>query len=136
MSRVKHNKREVEGRKVTPPLPDNSRVANEIERTLGKGGNAANMQRIKHNKGRDEPRRLKAQEIPNTLDAQSEPLDETPPVGSRGTATTSMPESGTPLAPPLPILCGVLTAPTFSTSTLKDTDVWLDAHSLCMNSPP
>jgi len=73
------------------PLPNNSRVTREIERTVRRG---ANTPRTKRKKAKVEGHKLKIQEIFDTLNAPGAPL----PADSRGTATTSKSESGAPLA--------------------------------------
>jgi len=89
----------------------NSRVTREIERTLRRG---ANIPRAKHNKGKVEEQKLRIQGIFDTLNAPSASLDETIPVNSYNTATSSIPESGAPSAPPSQILYGVLITHTLS----------------------
>ena len=84
------------------------------------------MQRTKHDKGKVEGQKLKIQEILDTLNT---PLDETLPADS-------IPESGTPLSPPLPILYRAPTTLTFSISISQPTNVWSDVRSRCMNFPP
>ena len=115
---------------LSAPLPSNSRVINEIERTLKM---EANMSRVKHNKVKAKERRFKTQDTPDTLDAPSAPLDETIPLTS---PPTSISESGASLAPHSLILHGVPITPTLPTSIFQLTGVWSDARSLCMNSPP
>ena len=95
-----------------------------------------NIPRVKHNKGKAEGCKLKIHETPDTLNAPNAPTDRTLPIGSRGTATTSISESGASLAPPPPILYRALIIPTLQTSTFQPMDVWPDVCSLCMNSPP
>jgi hypothetical protein len=78
----------------------------EIERTLRRGASAPH---IEYNKGKVEEHKLKIQGILSTLGALSSPLDENFNVGGsvphlvhvdpHGTATTSVSEGGTSLAP-------------------------------------
>ena len=98
-----------------------------------------NRPRTKRNKGNKvkvEGQKLKIQEILDTLDAPSAPLDGSLPANSPDTATTSTSESGAPSAPSMLISCKVLTAPTFSIAIFQLADVWSGVRSLCMNSPP
>jgi len=73
----------------------------EIERTLRR---AASTPCIKHNKGKAKGQKIKIQEILNTLNPPSVPLNETLPAGSHNTTTTSISESGAPLTLPLLII--------------------------------
>ena len=95
--------------------PSSSRVTKEIERTLRRG---ASTPRTKHNKGKIEGQKLKIQELRNTLNAPSAPLDGlggTIPVDVHDTATASTSENGAPsILPPL-ILYSVPIIPVFST---------------------
>ena len=123
---------------VSGSLPRNSRVAGEIERTLRRG---VNLPRTERNKGKIGGQKgkvegHKVQGILDTPNTPNTPLDQTPSVDSRDTATSSMSESGASLVLPWLILYGVLITPAFSTLIFKPVDVWSDAHSLCMNSPP
>ena len=124
-------------------LSSDSRVSDEIERTLRRG---ANLPRVKRTKSKVEGHKRKIQEKLDTLDVPSAPLDGTlslservpnlAPVDPHAAATTSAASgSGTFSVPPLPIPYGVLIIP-LSTSMFQPADVWSDAHLLCMNSPP
>ena len=58
------------------------------------------MPRAKHSKGKFEGQKLRIQEILNTLDTSSAPLDGTLPVDSRDTITASISDDGAFLAQP------------------------------------
>lgn len=108
-------------------VPRNFRILCEIERVL------RSMQRTGYNSYRVERHKLEIQEILDTLNAPTPPVDETPSVDERGVklaptdrcdaATTSAPESGTSFVPPSRTLYGILITPYFSTSTLQSVDV-------------
>ena len=72
------------------------RVTEEIERTLRR---EANTPRTKHNKNKvkGQKLKLKTREILGARNPPTTPLD---PIDSRGTATTSIPESGISFSPP------------------------------------
>jgi len=88
------------------------------------------MPRTKRNRDKVEGHKLKIQEIFDTLNAPSAPL----PADSRGIATTSKSESGTPLArfhrSRADHSC------LFNFAIFQPAGVWLDAHSLRIHSPP
>ena len=96
------------------------------------------MPRIKrpHNEGKVEGQKLKIQEIIDTLNTPSAPLDETLPVDSNDTAAAPVSESGASLVPPSPVLYRVLISPAFPTPISQPAGAWLDVHLLCTNSPP
>jgi len=81
------------------------------------------MPRAEYDKGKIEGHKLEIQEILSALNAASLPLDENPSVSNRAphsapinphdTATISISESGTSLAPPSSIVFGMLITPRF-----------------------
>ena len=97
------------------PLASDSRITDEIERSLRRG---ANLPRVRRNKSKVEGHKLKIREILNTLEAPSTPLDGTlslservpnlAPVDAHAAATTPTSGSGTSSVLPFPIPHGVL----------------------------
>jgi hypothetical protein len=96
-------------RKVKTPTLDN-----RIERTLREGENVPHIQ---YNKDKVGGYELEVQDILAAPNAPGASLDENLSVGecalrlAHGTAITSASESGTSLAPPPPVLYGILIAP-------------------------
>ena len=88
----------------TCPSPNNSRFTEEIGWILKRG---ANVQPIKHRKGKVEEQKATIQETLNPFNTPNVALDPTIPMASRNTATSG-PGGGTSSTPPSPILYGVL----------------------------